>query len=252
MSRAFDLLVEMNPVQHPDLVDGPVADWHQGPSQRLQPSAVRRGWTTAAAAAAVVVIVSAGIWLVGIGGDGRFAPGATALAGRTESLFAAFTAGDYDTFGEPFSDDVALSSVSGWRFVTAAVEDTPAIAPADFGFRVVAECTETRPRVVRCDVTQRGDVFERMGVTIPGTANIVYDDAGAVYVMNLDSRLQVDAVTVLDEWAQWLRATHRDVFDATFDAFSDEQIPPNGIDTVDNRAAWTALVGEFLADRSEG
>jgi hypothetical protein len=261
--RAFDLLVEMNPVPHPETLDVSLVDERSGDMQTVQridptvrgwesPKAPpRRGWLPALAAAVVVVVVGAGIWFLGAG-DREFTGGDTARAKGTEALLGAFNAGDYEAFRAPFREDVALSGVNGWRFLTTAVTEPPSVAPSSFGFQLVGRCTEVRPRHVRCDIAQRGGVFDRIGVSIDGVATVLYDDAGAIYVMSMDSHLQFNGVTILREFTNWLRAEHRDLFDATFESGSVEAVPPNGVDTVDNRAIWSTVVGDFVEQRPAG
>jgi hypothetical protein len=258
--QAFDLLVEMNPVPHPETEQSVSSlDERSGDMQvvqRMEPIETRqppdrRGWIAAAAAAAVAVVFG-GIWLLGFVGESEFTGGETPLARETEELLAAFNAGDYAAFSSAFEQQATLGAVNGWRFFTAAVTEAPSTAPADFGFQLTGNCVEQRPRVVRCTLSQRGEVFDRIGVTIPGTATVFYREDGFIYAVNMDSTLQVDSIALLDEWANWLRLNHPDVFAATFDASVDEAVPPNGVDTVDNRAQWTRLVGEYLEQRSQG
>jgi hypothetical protein len=222
-----------------------------------------RGPAVAAAAFAIVAVVGMGAWLAssGNGGDVADQPASTTTAlASAELLRTAFNQGDFETYRSLFAPDAGVGVPPGaWDFLVdlelEPLGAAPSVSPAAFGLQLEGECTEDNPSLVTCTWTQRGGMFDRVGIDMTSDVTLYFDVEGAIYnlVVQLASEQGLHVLGLAGSFhpifGAWLRDTHPDVFAATYT--TPEELPRpldrDHIDKLESRAQWAAVLDEFLA-----
>ena len=260
--RVKTLFAEANPIPDADLFDldeiGGTAylatleqrssevtlTTHEEPDQKTKRG---RGPLVLALGAAAVALLVLGLTLFESDTTDVADSGSSAVD-TAESLHTAFNQGDFAAYQAHFAPDATAPYTFGWTFVGQLIAGpTPTLAPDSFGLQLEAECTEENPVRARCTWVQRGGVFERAGIDMTADTVLFFDEEGAIISQSMASVSSYFPLReFLPTFGSWLRDSHPDVFEATYDTVLPEPVSGDANDTLESRAQWAAVLDEFL------